>query len=277
MSAIDAPSRKSGDGKKGRAGPPTKKKMKFRTPQYHSSSSSSDDADTAQVDSPQQPSVTRVQPTQDTVDLPAAQGSGQDEANISVSDISDASDPSNSNSDSDMGAAPHTSRKRKRNDPEAFATSMSKILGTKLSTSKRTDPLLARSKIAAEAGHELAEARLEVKARQKLREEKKASLDRGRVKDVLGVAGEEGEATAKETLETEKRLKKTAQRGVVKLFNAVRAAQVRGEQAALEARKHGIVGAGRREQKVTEMSKRGFLELIASGGTEARASEMEHE
>ena len=73
------------------------------------------------------------------------------------------------------------------------------------------------------------------------------------------------ESTA-ETMELEKRLRKTAQRGVVKLFNAVRAAQIKGEEAAKEARKKGLVGYGRREEKVNEMSKKGFLELIAGGG-----------
>ncbi|OAR05648.1 hypothetical protein LLEC1_07965, partial [Akanthomyces lecanii] len=34
---------------------------------------------------------------------------------------------------------------KKRNDPAAFATSLSKILSTKLSSSKRADPVLARS------------------------------------------------------------------------------------------------------------------------------------
>ena len=66
-------------------------------------------------------------------------------------------------------------------------------------------------------------------------------------------------------VEEEKRLRKTAQRGVVKLFNAVRAAQVRGEEARKEAR-----GVGReREEKVGEMSKKGFLELVAGGGGQA--------
>ena len=44
------------------------------------------------------------------------------------------------------------------------------------------------------------------------------------------------------------------------------AAQIKGEEAAKEARKKGLVGYGRREEKVNEMSKKGFLELIAGGG-----------
>ena len=62
-------------------------------------------------------------------------------------------------------------------------------------------------------------------------------------------------------MEEERQLRKTAQRGVVKLFNAVRAAQMKGE----EARKEGGTGK-RRDERVGEMSKRGFLELVAGGG-----------
>jgi len=78
------------------------------------------------------------------------------------------------------------------------------------------------------------------------------------VKDVLGLTS----GLAGETAEEEKRLRKIAQRGVIKLFNAVRAAQVKGEEAAREARKQGTVGVVNREEKVNEMSKQGFLDLI---------------
>lgn len=75
---------------------------------------------------------------------------------------------------------------------------------------------------------------------------------------MLGV--ESGDVGA--VLEEEKRLRKVAQRGVVKLFNAVRGAQVRAE----EARKGTAGTRGRVEEKVAEMSKKGFLEMVAGGG-----------
>lgn len=62
--------------------------------------------------------------------------------------------------------------------------------------------------------------------------------------------------------EQERRLRKTAQRGVVKLFNAVRAAQVKGEEAGRERRG----GREAREERVREMGREGFLELVAGGG-----------
>lgn len=146
----------------------------------------------------------------------------------------------------------------KRHDPSAFSTSISKILSTKLSTAARADPVLSRSKNAVQASTELANERLEQRARAKLRAEKREEQDRGRVRDVLGI--ERGQAG--ETAEEEKRLRKIAQRGVVKLFNAVRAAQVRGEEAAREEQKKGTIGMEERKKAANEVSKQSFLDLI---------------
>ncbi|MCJ1475802.1 hypothetical protein MMC13_004466 [Lambiella insularis] len=161
----------------------------------------------------------------------------------------------------------------KRKDPLAFSASLATILGTKLPASARADPVLARSQSAKEASHALAEGKLETKARRALREEKRKLGEKGRVRDVVlgdrgvgGPVGPEGEVSAAGNLELERRLRKTAQRGVVKLFNAVRAAQVKGEEAGREARAKGVVGEKRREERVGEMGKKAFLELVAGGG-----------
>jgi len=82
-------------------------------------------------------------------------------------------------------------------------------------------------------------------------------------------------ATAEELLEAERLLRKVAQRGVVKLFNAVRAAQVKAAEAERATRNEGMVGMGRREEKVTDMSRKGFLDLIASGGAGLKKGGLE--
>ena len=210
-----------------------------------------------------------------------------DDVEEEITDASNSDSESGSGSDDDEeNENPNLIRKRKRNDPEAFATSMSKILGSKLSTSKRSDPVLSRSVNAIQASKEMTDLALEKKAKHKMREDKRAALEKGRVKDVLGAStawdakngkgAEEGEGVSvHEIMETEKRLRKTAQRGVVKLFNAVRAAQIKGEEAAREARNKGLVGEGRRKERVNEMSKKGFLELITGGGGGLRAGGVE--
>jgi hypothetical protein len=206
----------------------------------------------------------------------------------------DAPDSEASSTDGDSDDEDHPRHKSKRNDPTAFATSLSKILNTKLSTSRRADPVLARSAEAQEASRKIVDSALETKARRRMREAKRLALEKGRVRDVL-VAGSgapkqlniitgeveevEDDETARETtqqiLETERRLRKVAQRGVVKLFNAVRAAQVKASEAENRARNEGVVGVKRREEKVTEMSRKGFLDLIASGGGKLKKAGLE--
>ena len=177
------------------------------------------------------------------------------------------SDLSASASDSETSltsSTPASKAKKKRNDPSAFATSISKILDTKLTTAKRADPVLARSSTAQDANRSLADQKLEHAARNQLKTEKRQALEKGRVRDVLGLEAEDVSTGA--VMEEEKRLKKVAQRGVVRLFNAVRAAQVRGEQGEVLAKGEGVVGMGQRGKRAEEMSKEGFLELISQGG-----------
>ncbi|KAI7540010.1 hypothetical protein KC317_g17315, partial [Hortaea werneckii] len=157
----------------------------------------------------------------------------------SASDDEDAEDLPSDSEASMTSSQAATRAKRKRTDPDAFATSITKILGSKLSSNKRSDPVLSRSKSAADANKTLADERLEARAKAQIRSEKKAALEKGRVKDVLGLESESVDTGA--VLEDEKRLKMTAQRGVVKLFNAVRAAQVKAEEAMKQAKSEGVV------------------------------------
>jgi len=278
--------RKVEEGMKGKVSRPVKK-FKKQT-DYHSSSEDEPETEGQDFQAVNlQDSDEEELDTTDRVDAAESEIEGDDEPNIDEAESEEATDASNSDSNSDSdddeeSGNPNLIRKRKRNDPEAFATSMSKILGSKLSTSKRSDPVLSRSTNAIQTSKEITDLALEKKAKNKLKAEKREALDKGRVKDVLGsstafdAANGRGEgATVQETMELEKRLRKTAQRGVVKLFNAVRAAQIKGEEAAREARAKGLIGHGRREEKVNEMSKKGFLDLIAGGGGGLKPSGIE--
>lgn len=204
--------------------------------------------------------------TNDTKDEDGADAEEQDSEN----DDSSIGDDSADSDDSDAATSTGGKAKRNRNDPSRLATSISTILGSKLTTTQRADPILARSKQASEASKEVSESRLETKARRKLRDEKRQAMEKGRVKDVLAL--DDTSVSTAAVAEEEKRLRKMAQRGVVKLFNAVRAAQVKGEQAARDASglaaggtETMMVGVERRKEKVNEMSKKGFLDLLAGG------------
>ncbi|CAL5871351.1 uncharacterized protein PFLUO_LOCUS5601 [Penicillium psychrofluorescens] len=271
--------RKVLDGLKGKTGRP----KKFRKQaQYHSSDEDEEDADFPAVslaDSDEEedggvavnPS-TAAQPSKkkQSKSAPAPQqqsdessSDGAEEEEEEEEEDAEVEDDEASGEDDSSGSeslATGANRKSvsKRNDPTAFSTSISKILSTKLPTAARADPVLSRSRNAAQTSSDLANEKLDQQARAKLRAEKKEELDRGRVRDVMGIErGMTGAVT-----EEEKRLRKMAQRGVVKLFNAVRAAQVRGEEAAKDERQKGTVGMGEREKAVNEVSKQGFLDLI---------------
>ncbi|KAL5117358.1 pre-60S ribosomal particles component [Pleosporales sp. CAS-2024a] len=195
-------------------------------------------------------------------------GDDEEESDMEVDefDVEDSeSDASETSETLTVGAR----KVRKRNDPEAFATSMSKILNTKLTSTKRSEPILSRSKDAQTANKEIADSRLTEKARRQVAVEKKQAQEKGRVKDVLGL--EDTSISTAEATAAEKALRRTAQKGVIKLFNAVRAAQVKGELAEKEAKANHVVGLDKREEKVKEMSKQGFLDMI-TGGTAKEAA-----
>ena len=265
---------------------------KFRKQQNYSSGSSSPSADEFEpVDLADSDASTGSH--QEILELKPSGSQDKNSKRKSTSTSTSSNSESNSDSESEDESGtesnPNLIKQRsgtKRHDPEAFSNSLTAILSSKLTTSKRSDPVLSRSKDAAQASQELAEGKLELKARRVLREESRKLSEKGRVRDVLlgdrvpskvpprtanpetgiGALDETGGPSAAEILEQERRLRKTAQRGVVKLFNAVRAAQVKGEQAAREARAKGTIGMGRREEKIGEMSREGFLALVAGGG-----------
>ena len=281
--------RKAGESMKGR---PKKLKKSFKKQTDYDSGSGDDDEIPADQDfksvnladsegEEEEKNAPALKPRDTHVAADSDDEAQNDEPNLEDLSGSEATDASNSDSDSDaeaeMSDTPqdpnHIKIRNKRNDPEALATSMSKILGSKLSASKRSDPVLARSINAAQASKEITDLALEKKARQQMREDKKSAMDKGRVKDVRGAStafdsamgdGEPTE-TVQAIMEEEKRLRKTAQRGVVRMFNPVRSAQIKGEMAARDARQKGVVGHGRREERVNEMGKQGFLELISGG------------
>ncbi|KIX09158.1 uncharacterized protein Z518_00236 [Rhinocladiella mackenziei CBS 650.93] len=278
MAPLSQKKRKLQDGMRGNTQRP---KKRFRKQlEYHSSSEDSDgeDKDFAAVnlnDSDEEVESRAVSQTnskamkQKHSEIESEDGAEREDPDEESDQNTSSDDDDDDDDEEESNTAATRKPPSKRNNPEAFSTSISKILSTKLSQSARKDPVLSRSREAAEISISLANERLEKKAKAKLRSERKEDLERGRIKDVLGLnSGQAGEIA-----EEEKRLRKIAQRGVVKLFNAVRAAQVKGEQAAKEERKKGTIGMANREEKVNEMSKQSFLDLIG-GKSKTRSTSV---
>jgi fusion and transport protein UGO1 len=234
--------------------PPSKKRKIKRQADYHSSSDEDSDVEQDAIDETEQP----IEAVEDDEDEALPTGDEEDESQ------SEDEDTNSEASDEDDNPNNVKVKRKKRNDPTAFANSISKILNAKLSVAKRADPVLARSKEASAAVKETQEARLEAAVKQQLREEKKSKLDTGRVKDVKGL--NDPKISTEDIILREKKYKKLAQQGVIRLFNAVLTAQMKGQEAAKTAKQEGVVGMAKREEKVNEMSKQGFLDLIAGGG-----------
>ena len=202
------------------------------------------------------------------------ENASEEEADVADSEINDNDTEQSSASDNDndedalsLTSSQASTIRKKRNDPSAFGTSISRILDTKLTATKRKDPVLSRSRLPTEANAKIEEGKIDTAARAQIRAERKAALNKGRITDLLGL--EDGSVETGKVVEEERKLQKVAQRGVVKLFNAVRAAQVGAEKAEREARGGdgggGVVGRKAREERVSEMSKEGFLDMISKG------------
>ena len=110
-------------------------------------------------------------------------------------------------------------QKKRKTDSEAFSKAMTAILGSRIKLHDRKDPILVRSKKTAK---ELEASRLEAKAKRAIIAEKKSQIDKERIKTLYTPGDTEN---LHKLLEHEKKLKKTAQRGVIKLFNAIQASQ----------------------------------------------------
>ncbi len=190
---------------------------------------------------------------------------GNDEFDLNAKSDSDGDEYDGSGSDT-ISNKSKKGQKRK-NEPAQFATAMSKILTSHLTSSNRQNPILARSKESKDLDVAMEEQKLDLAARKALTAAKKEKLELGHI----AILVPEDDATAKATLEHEKSLRKIAQRGVVKLFNAVRSAQLKADEVATE-NKGAVIGMTKRENKVSEMSKASFLDLIKAGGNTASDS-----
>lgn len=163
--------------------------------------------------------------------------------------------------DHDDGTFPMRKKKKVADDGrQTFATAFNAILGSKLKAYDRKDPILARNKAVAK---ELESSRLEARAKRALHNDKLALLNKSHVSELLPSAAEPEKVRA--YLDKEKALKKIAQRGAVKLFNAVMSAQ------ALASDDLDVDAAGpqKKNELMTEVTKLTFLDMVKAAGHES--------
>ncbi|KAG5354976.1 Ribosomal RNA-processing protein 15 [Yarrowia sp. B02] len=147
----------------------------------------------------------------------------------------------------------HKAKKAKKD--EAFGKAFSAILGSSIKAHAKENPILIRS---TKSAKELEDQKLEAKARRLIKLEKRKAAEKDRVKTLVPLDEPE---KAKEILANEKKLKKVAQRGAIRMFNAILAAQT-GAKSMDET---SILGTKKREEMATQMSKESFLDAVREG------------
>lgn len=150
-------------------------------------------------------------------------------------------------------------RKTKAADDGAasFSSAVTAILGSKLKSYDRKDPILARQK---QVIKKQENDKLEAKAKRALALEKKKVYDKDRIRDLLPT----GE-NARQVLEKEQQMKKIAQRGVIRLFNVVMSTQNKTQK---EVSGKKLLNEGQREKLITEVSKEKFFDLVKHAGSD---------
>lgn len=158
--------------------------------------------------------------------------------------------------DDDIPVPQKKQKVSKKEETEKFSNAMNALLDTHLKAYDRKDPILARSKKELKT---FENEKLEEKAKRMLLAEKKKRLTANRVKDLLPT----DDSKAREVLEKEKKLKKIAQKGVIKLFNAILMTQTATEQ---DISKESGIGSNKKKELVNEISKEKFLSLVQQAG-----------
>ncbi|TBU34642.1 Rrp15p-domain-containing protein [Dichomitus squalens] len=203
-------------------------------------------------------------------------GSEQDEYSSDAGSSVVASEPDTEDEIADAKLAKSKKtlkRKRRATDAVNFGATLQSLL----TTNAPAAPLSLKPSIAKKRRDE----KLEAKGKHVLQIEKKEKEDRGRITDVIGGWGGE----------SERALRKVAQRGVVKLFNAIQQSQAASAAAAEELKSHRGTGKptlpapaihdkkkkGKRQDNIIGRGKEAtlaqddFLDIIRSGGIVSKA------
>lgn len=193
---------------------------------------------------------------------------GDDEVDIEVDDEVDVDgvssneeaeeDEDSSEYDGEDDEIPKIKKKKNLDDgSESFANAFNAIVGSRLKAYNRKDPILTKNKTTLK---KLESDKLEAKAKRLILSEKKQVHDKHRVKNLLPSASEPEKVRT--IIQNERQLKKVAQKGVVRLFNAVLSTQIKTNEELGQEK----VGQTKKEELMNEISKEKFLDLVQAAG-----------
>ena len=196
------------------------------------------------------------------------QNSSSDESSkIIDNEQSDAEEDDDEEEEDDDFPRKKKSKNSKHDDGSTgFSAAVNAILSSHLKAYDRKDPIMARNKKVLKQSES---EKLEYKAKKALLAEKKKLLGKARKTDIIPIAsGEDRSENIRKVLEKETALRKIAQKGAVKLFNAILATQVKTEKEVSE-NLSGIKNKEDKKELITEVSKEKFLDLVkAAAGSD---------
>jgi len=231
------------------------------------------------------PEVTKNSNDEDEVDLEEAEIEGEDTDDADDDDDGDDENVDEGDDDDDdddipLGGRSNKTKKRKRRavSLNAFGETLEQLLGTE--SAPAPNEILS---LAPRLRHTANASTLRAKAARLALEKRKEREERAHIKDVIGEWGPPGSLSyaghaplSGPALDAwteqggakgyERRLRKTAQRGVVKLFNAIRAAQSTTEddieRARMTQKSRKVNELGNKDMAVKELSKSHFLDML---------------
>ncbi|EGA80633.1 Rrp15p [Saccharomyces cerevisiae Lalvin QA23] len=196
------------------------------------------------------------------------QNSSSDESSkIIDNEQSDAEEDDDEEEEDDDFPRKKKSKNSKHDDGSTgFSAAVNAILSSHLKAYDRKDPIMARNKKVLKQSES---EKLEYKAKKALLAEKKKLLGKARKTDIIPIAsGEDRSENIRKVLEKETALRKIAQKGAVKLFNAILATQVKTEKEVSENLSE-IKNKEEKKELITEVSKEKFLDLVkAAAGSD---------
>ncbi|CAL9736672.1 ribosomal RNA-processing protein 15 [Monosporozyma servazzii] len=200
----------------------------------------------------------------DELDLADVSSADEDE-NAKSSDQNNSEQEDTAEVSDDDFPKKRKSKKSKHDDgSKEFSSAVSAILSSHLKAYDRKDPIMARNKKVLKQNDA---DKLEAKAKKAMTTEKKKLLDKVRKRDILPRATDDSGEDIRTILEKESKLRKIAQKGVVKLFNAILSTQVKTDKEVSE-QLGDVRNKQEREQLITEVSKEKFLDLVKAAATE---------
>lgn len=196
------------------------------------------------------------------------QNSSSDESSKTIdNEQSDAEEDDDEEEEDDDFPRKKKSKNSKHDDGSTgFSAAVNAILSSHLKAYDRKDPIMARNKKVLKQSES---EKLEYKAKKALLAEKKKLLGKARKTDIIPIAsGEDRSENIRKVLEKETALRKIAQKGAVKLFNAILATQVKTEKEVSENLSE-IKNKEEKKELITEVSKEKFLDLVkAAAGSD---------